>query len=120
MIAKSIKVTNPIAKKNQTIPKNSLLNVYFVGKQYQADQLDNFVFGVEDDEFDYKKNTFLQFSIAFGLGEPPEETLSMTLKIVIGIGLGLPMMLFIISIMYTIIQKFRSPNDFTVLRDESN
>lgn len=113
-------MTAPIAKKGQ-LSKDSILNVYFNGKKdYQVNTLNNFVFGIKDDAFDYQENRFLQFSMAFGLQKVPEETLSMTLKIVIAVGLGLPMMLFVISIIYTIIRKLRSPNDFTTLSEDTS
>jgi len=119
VIAKSIKVTRPTTKKDD-LKRHSILNAYFSNKTFQANTLSNFKFGIVDDDFDYQKNRYLQFSLAFGLNTAPEETLSMTLKIIIIAGLGLPMILFLITIIYTIVRKLRSNNDFIALTEDTS
>ncbi|KAI2808474.1 hypothetical protein BLOT_006418 [Blomia tropicalis] len=118
-IAKSIKVTCPIMKKHN-LSNASILHAYYSGRRYQATEMNLLKFGIDDDQFNYKDNPYLQFSLAFGLNQVPEESLSMTLKIVIAVGLGLPMILFIASIIYTIVRKFRPSAGFTSIPEETS
>ena len=112
-------MTQPQADTGSKVASDSILNAYFDGKNYQTTALNNFKFGNTDDDFDYLKNRYLEFSMAYGLNTVPEETLSMTLKIVIAVGLGVPMILFIISIIYTIVKKVRSTNnEFSTLSED--
>lgn len=107
---------------------SSLLAAYFsdAGETHLT-ALNAFLFGNSDDfsadflDYNYENSKYLQFSVAFGLNAVPEETLSMTLKIVIAVGLGLPMLVFLLSIVYTVVTKIRSRNgdgDFAALTEE--
>lgn len=125
-IAKSLKVSKPETKSGVKMATNSsLLAAYFsdAGESHLT-ALKAFRFGNSDDfdadflDYNYEETRYLQFSLAFGLNAAPEETLSMTLKIVIAVGLGLPMLVFLLSIVYTVVTKIRSRNgnnDFAAL-----
>lgn len=76
--------------------------------------LSDFKFGSSEDTYDYTKTPYIDFSFAFGLGDAPQELLSSTIKIVLGVGLGVPVFVFIACTLYIIIKKYRVKDNYQV------
>lgn len=109
-IDKSIRVEPPTIQNGTHLSKASILVGYFANTPHEARMLDKFKFGSSEDSFNYEPKNYIQFSMVFGLNDPPSDGLSTILKIIIFIGVGVPGTLFIIGIIYTVVHKVRNNN----------
>ncbi|XP_067281774.1 glycosylated lysosomal membrane protein [Pseudorasbora parva] len=85
------------------IPKSAVIQAYF-RDQPQVHGL-NFSFGVDKDPAFYSDTEYISWTVLMGLGEPPADSFSALIIIIIAIGLGTPLAIIIVGGVFVCIRK---------------
>jgi hypothetical protein len=94
---------------------NSTINAYFVGKPKETlIQFANISFGEQDEGY-YEKSSHISWTFMAGFGFPPNEEVSLLVKLVMAVGLGLPLIIIILSVLYVFFKKISKPKDDLLL-----
>ncbi|XP_033633713.1 glycosylated lysosomal membrane protein B-like [Asterias rubens] len=76
------------------MPNKSIAHAYFSEAIFQQAGAVNVSFGIAQDGF-YKKSNYSSWSVTVGYGDAPQESMSLTVYIVISVGVGLPVLVVI-------------------------
>uniref|UniRef100_A0A1E1WLR1 Lysosomal protein NCU-G1 n=1 Tax=Pectinophora gossypiella TaxID=13191 RepID=A0A1E1WLR1_PECGO len=110
-----------ISNFNKTlIPARSTLDKFYSYKYDPHDLLvqDIFIsFGETGDGY-YKQHNYTAWSFTIGYGEPPIESFSLFVIVIISIGLGVPVLLALSGVTYVVVKKYRARNAPTRFTDD--
>ncbi|CAH0385567.1 unnamed protein product [Bemisia tabaci] len=100
-----------ITTEQENFLNNSLPFVFFEKNISQlAVRAMNVSFGFKLDGF-YRKSGYLSWSFLVGIGEPPVESFSMLVLLIIGIGLGLPTLVIIGGFFFVVFRRLSRNKD---------
>ena len=98
------------------VENNALKGFFSTFSAYDVSRF-NITFGSPKDSF-YSSTNYTSFSFLLGFDDPPEESLSLMVKMVILTGFGIPVIAIMISGLYLTIRRCRRSSSYEDLLSE--
>uniref|UniRef100_A0A8C1NIA2 Glycosylated lysosomal membrane protein n=1 Tax=Cyprinus carpio TaxID=7962 RepID=A0A8C1NIA2_CYPCA len=85
------------------IPRSGLVQAYFTDHPHTSGL--NISFGIDKDPVFYSNSKYISWTVLVGLGEPPADSFSTLIIIIITVGLGTPLAIIIVGGVFVWIRK---------------